>query len=475
MQDSVFGFCSFCFERTEHALLAANTLTRNDYACRQCGNRTLKCRMLQCKNMCRGSATAARTEGAEKAPILTWNDELCAEHDGTIASFERLTLRLTDIDRYDDLFLRNSIDVARVGKWIGFATSGAGLAAGVIFTGGLAAPVAAALGAKGLLGAASTGVAIASLKGAALTSASLAAIGGSVATGTAILVAAGAALGGAKGAAIASEYHADDPSFSIRRLNTSRSNARTVFVNGFLEGSIERFDDWATPQLDEDPDQNLYGVTWSAKSRQELTQYLGVSAASKSTIQFLKNVAETGGKAAAKNMRAFTLIDIFGDLLQNPWHVSMFRAMKAGAQLAEAIARTDGKQYTLVGHSLGCRVIFYALLALATKAQQERPRIANVVLLGGAVGRSALEEWRRATDAVEGLIVNCHSSHDHVLSALYQTANAGLSSPAGLAPVHPTPNKVENVDCSGFIKSHFDWKPRYIEVVHRIRRDVRFR
>ena len=59
---------------------------------------------------------------------------------------------------------------------------GLGITAAAVTVGGVgfvfAAPIAAAVGAAGLLGAASTGTAISTLFGAALTNASLAAIGG---------------------------------------------------------------------------------------------------------------------------------------------------------------------------------------------------------------------------------------------------------------------------------------------------------
>jgi hypothetical protein len=77
--------------------------------------------------------------------------------------------------------------------------------AGLVFAG----PIAAALGATSLLGAASTGTTIASLSGAALTNASLAALGGGaavaggggMAAGTCVVVGSCGAIGAVAGAA----------------------------------------------------------------------------------------------------------------------------------------------------------------------------------------------------------------------------------------------------------------------------------
>lgn len=100
------------------------------------------------------------------------------------------------------MFFRKSRNFKRKIFWIGITT---------IATGGVAwvaAPfVATALGAVGLLGAASTGTTIATLHGCALTSASLYAVGGgSMAAGTAVITGSGATLGaGISAAAISSD------------------------------------------------------------------------------------------------------------------------------------------------------------------------------------------------------------------------------------------------------------------------------
>jgi len=93
----------------------------------------------------------------------------------------------------------------------------------------------------------------------------------------------------------------------------------------------------------------------------------------------------------------------------------MFRAARTGVQLAEAISRTTGQKFTLVGHSLGARVIYYALEALSTK---DTLFVDNVILLGGAIGRKDKEGWERAANAVSGKIYNCFSKQDKILRLL---------------------------------------------------------
>lgn len=401
-----------------------------------------------------------------KKLAAAWNSELCAEHDGTIASFKSLQERLDDIDQYSRLFTRDSVNIVRAGKYATYTTAGIVTAAGIVATAGGAGPIAAALGNLGLLGAASTGTAISTLSGAALTNASLAAIGGSMATGTMIITAAGAALGGLQGGVIANRYHSDDSSFKISALNSAQSDNRSVFINGFTEQSNETFHEWTYSQLSFDANQRLYGVNWSSKTRLELGKSFAQGAGSKAAIAALKQIARTGGKTAAKRLNPLLVMDTIGDLISNPWHTTMIRASQAGVQLAEAVSRTNGKAYTLVGHSLGCRVIYYALEALGSKSEKY---IANVILLGGAVGRDDEEGWHRACSSVNGTVFNCFSAHDMILERLYRTANARLSDPIGVRPITGNNPKVVNIDCSDLVDSHFSWKEKYSEIILRIR------
>jgi hypothetical protein len=93
----------------------------------------------------------------------SWNDELCAEHDGTIASFNALSLKLDDLADYRRLFKREKRNLKRVATTIAWSAGAAAVFTPFAFA---AAPhIASALGAAGILGAAGTGTAISSLSG----------------------------------------------------------------------------------------------------------------------------------------------------------------------------------------------------------------------------------------------------------------------------------------------------------------------
>ncbi|MEX6315010.1 DUF726 domain-containing protein [Providencia manganoxydans] len=402
--------------------------------------------------------------------FASWDDEYCAVHDGTIGSFHNLSVQLNEISEYKKIVERNNINVVKAAK---IASTGLVVGGATFVSFGTAAPaVASILGSSGLLGAASTGTLISSLSGAALQSASLAALGGTVAGGTMIVSACGLALGGMLGGAVTNKYIGEDKSFSIKKLHGSEVNNNAVFVNGFLQENEVNFPDWVQQQKVVDSNCNMYGVTWSSSSNLKLgSMFVNQLFNGSKFAQAIIKVAAKGGKIASKR-----LSNIIGPLgigytaLANEWHVSMYRAATTGAILADVLARTHLKYYDFSGHSLGARVIYYMLEALLTKphlASENKIRIGNIFLLGGAVGNNA-ENWEKIADLIDGKIYNCYSKNDSVLKWIYSSANIKLSNPIGYSPILSNSPKIQNVDCTDIVDSHFSWKKNYSVIRQRI-------
>lgn len=392
-----------------------------------------------------------------------WKNAFCAQHDGTVSDFKVLTKKVARLDQYPNLLKSQHTNFKKVGTVTAGAITTAGVVALTATTGGGGPAAAAAAGKLGLLGAASTGTAISTLSGAALTSASLAAIGGTVAAGTVILAAAGAGLGGVAGAVVANKYVGEDKYFGIHNKRRGGTH-KTVFINGFLQQKDVDFNDWMVGHLPCFPKECLYGVTWATKDLYELGRIFSSGAATEVAKRLFIRIGKKGTKRFNPFGPVITTLGIAG----NPWHVSMVRAAKIGAVLADAISRSRENSYTLVGHSLGCRVIYYALQALSSK---DKNKIVDVILLGGAVGKDDPTGWKMATKAINGNIYNCYSKHDGILSKLYRIANANLSYPIGISPIPGRNAKIKNIDCSGFIqgaKAHMIWKEHYEDILRRI-------
>ena len=454
MATALNEYCSWCNVFASHYRAEKNTFTRSIYTCQACKKSTVQCRY--CKNM-------AKTGGS-------WSDELCAEHDGTIASFKKLGLKLKDISDYSDIFRGQSTNLMPVAK------IGVGFFAGAVIFIPIAqlaaAPLAAAIGASGILGVAGTGTAISTLTGAALSSASLAAMGGgTMAGGALIFSAAGAALGGYQGAAVSNSYFGEVDHFDILKLKPAkgRSKKSVIVINGFMSQSDYDSSDWTDQLSSHFVDHAWYHTDWEAKSLQKLGSY-AFKSPKIAGLEIAKNVGKRAIKSAAGKITPITLVNHISDIIGNPWHSTMTKAMMTGAMLADAIARTPGQQFTLIGHSLGARVIYYALKALST-SKSKKKMIENVYLLGGAVGGGVKDndDWEKATRSVEGKIFNCYSEKDMVLKYLYQGANAGISTPIGYKKIALKHEKIHNFDCEALVGGHFGWKRNLDEILTQLK------
>ncbi|KAM0284562.1 hypothetical protein ACHAQH_001928 [Verticillium albo-atrum] len=145
----------------------------------------------------------------------------------------------------------------------------------------------------------------------------------------------------------------------------------------------------------------------------------------------------------------------FSKVLDNPWSIAMVRCEKAGMALAECIGRkTQGdRPVSLVGYSLGARVIYTCLMALAERRQFG---LVDSVVMIGAPAPSDPRIWRAMKSVVSGRLVNVLSETDYVLGFLYRTSNthsgiAGLESVTGI-------EGVENFSVSRSFNGHFRYQ-----------------
>ena len=101
-------------------------------------------------------------------------------------------------------------------------------------------------------------------------------------------------------------------------------------------------------------------------------------------------------------------------LIDNPWTVSLGRANAAGLILADSlIDRNLGvRPITLVGFSLGSRVIFACLRELSNRGATGF--VQNVYLFGSPIVANK-DEYSRARMVVSGRFVNGYASNDWIL------------------------------------------------------------
>ena len=147
--------------------------------------------------------------------------------------------------------------------------------------------------------------------------------------------------------------------------------------------------------------------------------------------------------------------------IDNPFAVARNRSEKSGEVLADAlINKAQGERpVTLIGYSLGSRVIYSCLRSLAER--KAFGLIENVVLIGSPVP-STPDNWRAMRSVVSGKMYNVYSNNDYILAFLYRATSiqfgvAGLQSIADV-------EGVSNLDLSKEVSGHL----RYPDLIGKI-------
>ncbi|RAL52554.1 hypothetical protein DM860_017248 [Cuscuta australis] len=138
------------------------------------------------------------------------------------------------------------------------------------------------------------------------------------------------------------------------------------------------------------------------------------------------------------------------ELIDSKWAIAVNRSDKAGELMAEVLQKgyQGQRPVTLVGFSLGARVIFRCLQCLA--ADKRYGLVERVVLLGAPIEISTVN-WEAARKVVAGRFVNAYSTNDWMLGIVYRASlmSQGL---AGIQPVEV--DGIENVDVTELIEGH---------------------
>ncbi|KAK7884819.1 hypothetical protein WMY93_027942 [Mugilogobius chulae] len=315
---------------------------------------------------------------------------------------------------------------------IGLATVGGGTVIGV--TGGLAAPLVAA-GAGAVLGA-----------------------GGAAALGSATGIAIMASLFGAAGAGLTG-YKMNKcvgaiEEFEFRPMSSGKHLHLTIAVTGWLCSG--KYNSFQAPWCRLGDCGEQYCLVWESRFLRDLGSAITtlldglVSMVAQEALKYtILSGIVTALTWPASLLAAASVID-------NPWCVCLSRSAEVGKHLAQVLrSRQQGKRpVSLIGFSLGARVIYFCLQELANEKGSEGV-VEDVVLLGAPVEGSE-KAWKKMTRVVAGKIVNGYCRGDWLLGFLYRSSAAQLSV-AGLQPINVQDRRIINVDLSSVVKGHLDY------------------
>lgn len=319
---------------------------------------------------------------------------------------------------------------------MGLATLGGGLVIGL--SAGLLAPV---IGAG--LGAAFTAVGISGTTGF------LAGAGGA-----AVITTGGVLTGSGIAAQGMARRTQQVRIFDVLPLHNNKRVSCILTIPGFMNGKL---DDVRLPFSVLDPIVgDVFSILWEPEMIQETGSALKILTGEilSQTVQTV--LQHTVMTALMSGLQWPIILTKLGYLIDNPWNNALDRARAAGSVLAQLlIHRHLGvRPITLIGFSLGARVIFYALLDLA---KAKAFGIVQDVFLLGATLTASTSTWCNARSVVSGRFVNGFARHDWVLNYLFRATSGGLNTVAGLRPIENVPG-LENVDVTDKISGHMSYR-----------------
>ncbi len=268
---------------------------------------------------------------------------------------------------------------------------------------------------------------------------------------------AGSAVGSGLGAYVGKSYLGDIDDFSIVKVRGGVKPA-VITINGFLSQKTQSLMDWEEVLHTKYRRNAWYHVNWDSQTLLKLGFYILGGGGPAALKKVITDAARKATKAATKRLAPGADVLAIISLATNPWHVAMVNAEKTGVVIADILRRCKGKEFTLLGHSLGARVIYFTLRTLATNAEKHMVR--DVHLFGGAVDNDRAW-WRHAKHAVGGSIYNYYSNNDQVLKYMYSAGTFFASSPVGRHKIERVKG-VRNIDLSSIVDGHMKYKTRIV-------------
>ncbi|KAG8756636.1 hypothetical protein FRC11_005164 [Ceratobasidium sp. 423] len=242
--------------------------------------------------------------------------------------------------------------------------------------------------------------------------------------------------------------------FNLLPIHNNKRVSCLVAVPGFMAHAK---DDPRLPFSVLDPVMgDAFGVLWEPEMMAEMGNALKIL-----TSEVLTQVGQTVLQATVMTALMSALqwpliLTKLGYLIDNPWSNALDRSRAAGLVLADVlIERSLGvRPISLIGYSLGARVIFFALIELSRK--KAFGIVQDVFLLGTTLTAST-QQWLQVRGVVAGRLVNCFARNDWLLNYLFRATTAGIGTVAGLRPVDNVPG-LENVDVTDKIMGHLSYR-----------------
>ncbi|XP_025195594.1 transmembrane and coiled-coil domain-containing protein 4-like isoform X2 [Melanaphis sacchari] len=152
-------------------------------------------------------------------------------------------------------------------------------------------------------------------------------------------------------------------------------------------------------------------------------------------------------------------------VIDNPWGVCCRRSAQVGKQLAETLLTHShgNRPVTLIGYSLGARVIYYCLREMSQR-ENCQGIVQDAILIGTPCTRNS-SDWNKITEIVAGRVVNAYCRSDWFLKFLYRTLSMHANGVAGLQAIQSVNDRIENIDLTDIVSGHFEYPQKLTEIL----------
>ena len=320
-------------------------------------------------------------------------------------------------------------------------------AAVIGITGGLAAPlVAAAIGSV--------------MGGLGLGATAAAGLLGTLAESGVIIGSLFGAYGGSMTGKMMDAYAKEVDDFAFLPLKGSKHHEakpedRRLRVTIGVSGWLTQKEDIITPWRALGHQSEVFALRWELKELSRLGNSMETVVKSAAwTVAKKEIIARTIFASLMDALWPIALLKV-SKVVDNPFSVCKNRADKAGLVLADAlINKAQGERpVTLIGYSLGARLIYSCLMSLA---ERRAFGLVESVVLMGAPAPSDSADWRALRSVVAGRLINVYSENDYILGFLYRTSSIQYGV-AGLEEVRDV-RGVENINVSELVSGHLRYQ-----------------
>lgn len=238
-----------------------------------------------------------------------------------------------------------------------------------------------------------------------------------------------------------------------------------ITISGFTSEDKDNKADWYESVMKSFPDREWFHLEWNAEN---INLENIVNSSSLKDVIKVSNFPKALGLIALPLLATNVLtsavtpliLDFPNKVINNYWSSAVRNTNHAGICLANILHACDKKEFVLIGHSLGARIIYNCL-----KYSIENNMNSNVVeihLLGGAICGN-IKTWNLISKALKNEIHNYFSDNDQVLNYLFRIGMFTLDKPIGLKNIYS--ENVKNKNVTSRISGH----TAYIENFHHIK------